>query len=71
MATTNAAKSFEARELHLKTVTVFTDRAEVVRVFSVDLEEGLTDVIVNVSVSSQSYHLLIIYVLERGRYAGQ
>ncbi|KAH7706737.1 Conserved hypothetical protein CHP02231 [Aphelenchoides avenae] len=47
MATTNAAKSFEARELHLKTVTVFTDRAEVVRVFSVDLEAGLSDVIVN------------------------
>ncbi|KAH7715968.1 Conserved hypothetical protein CHP02231 [Aphelenchoides avenae] len=47
MTTTNAAKSFEARDLHLKAVTVFTDRAEVVREFSVELEQGLTDVIVN------------------------
>lgn len=48
MATTIATKSFEARDLHLKAVTVFADRAEVQREFSVDLEEGLTNVVVNV-----------------------
>ncbi|KAH7693993.1 Conserved hypothetical protein CHP02231, partial [Aphelenchoides avenae] len=41
-----AVKTFEARELPLKSVTVFTDRAEVRRVFHVMLDEGLTDVIV-------------------------
>lgn len=54
MTPTNSAKSFEARDLHLKAVTVFTDRAEVVREFSVELEQGLTDVIVTVSAALRS-----------------
>lgn len=44
-----AVHTFEARMLPLKSVTVFTDRAEVRRVFNVTLDEGLTDVIVDVS----------------------
>jgi hypothetical protein len=42
----NENKVFQARELPLKNVTVFTDRAEIKRVFTVELQEGLTDVVV-------------------------
>lgn len=40
---------FDARNLQQKSVTVFTDGAEVRRVFDVKLEKGRTDVIVDVS----------------------
>lgn len=39
---------FEAKELSVSAVTVFTDRAEVKRTFAVKLEAGLTDVVVSV-----------------------
>ncbi|KAH7712195.1 Conserved hypothetical protein CHP02231 [Aphelenchoides avenae] len=39
-------QKFEAKELPVSAVTVFTDRAEVKRTFAVKLEAGLTDVVV-------------------------
>uniref|UniRef100_A0A915E0J1 DUF4140 domain-containing protein n=1 Tax=Ditylenchus dipsaci TaxID=166011 RepID=A0A915E0J1_9BILA len=46
---------FEARELHIKKVTVYTDRAELVRTFKVTLQQGLNEIVVeNVSHSIES-----------------
>jgi hypothetical protein len=39
----------EARDLPLRTVTIFTDRAELKRVFEVTLLQGLNNIIVDVS----------------------